>query len=62
MEMSEIKRLRGRIAYATYREKQRAAGKYQSSFWVTPAQAAEIRDWLESGGDVAVFRHNKKGE
>ena len=51
----EAKRLRDMKAYTTYRQRQLAAGKYQSSFWVTLDQAAAIRSWLESGGDVSIF-------
>lgn len=49
------KRMRDMKAYTAYRQRQLEAGKYQSSFWVTIDQAAAIRAWLESGGDVSIF-------
>ncbi|WP_163055380.1 hypothetical protein [Acidithiobacillus ferrooxidans] len=49
------KRMRDMRAYRTYRQRQLAEGKYQSSFWVTLEQAAAIRTWLASGGDTSIF-------
>ena len=51
----EAKRARDMKAYTAYRQRQLAQGKYQSSFWVTVDQAAAIRAWLESGGDISIF-------
>ncbi len=54
-----IKRLRNRVLCATYRQRQLAAGKYQTSFWMTPRQSAAVRRWLENGGDISVFRADR---
>ena len=54
-EAREAKRARDMRAYTSYRQRQLAQGKYQSSFWVTIDQAAAIRAWLESGGDTSIF-------
>lgn len=54
-EAREAKRARDMRAYTSYRQRQLAQGKYQSSFWVTIDQAAAIRAWLASGGDTSIF-------
>ena len=54
-EAREAKRARDMRAYTSYRQRQLAQGKYQSSFWVTLDQAAAIRDWLADGGDTSIF-------
>ena len=51
----DAKHARDMRAYRTYRQRQLAEGKYQSSFWVTIDQAAAIRAWLASGGDTPIF-------
>ncbi len=39
-----------------FREKQQKKGLYQTTFWVTLAQAGAVREWLRKGGDVEVLR------
>ena len=54
-DQTAAKRMRDMRAYTSYRQRQLAQGKYQSSFWVTIDQAAAIRNWLASGGDTSIF-------
>lgn len=52
-----------REAGRIFRAKQRELGLYQTTFWVTLAQAVAVREWLRRGGDVTVLRSTKeKGE
>ena len=57
----EAKHARDMRAYRTYRQRQLALGRYQSSFWVTIDQAAAIRNWLASGGDISIFTDRALG-
>ena len=57
----EERRAQQREAARIFREKQRELGLYQTTFWVTLAQAGAVREWLHQGGDISVLR-NGKGE
>ena len=52
----EERRAQQREAGRIFREKQQKKGLYQTTFWVTLAQAGAIREWLHKGGDVSVLR------
>ena len=57
----EERRAQQREAARIFREKHRELGLYQTTFWVTLAQAGAVREWLHHGGDISVLR-NGKGE
>ena len=57
----EERRAQQRDAARIFREKQQKKGLYQTTVWVTLAQAGAVREWLHHGGDISVLR-NGKGE
>ncbi|MDA8246972.1 hypothetical protein [Acidithiobacillus sp.] len=59
----EERRAQQRDAARIFREKQQKKGLYQTTVWVTLAQAVAVREWLRRGGDISVLRSAKeKGE
>ena len=53
--LSDHRKGQMREAARTFRKNQEAKGLYQATFWITPAQAHAVREWLYKGGDISVF-------
>ncbi|MEB8535382.1 hypothetical protein [Acidithiobacillus ferriphilus] len=56
----EERRAQQRDAARIFREKQQKKGLYQTTVWVTLAQAVAVREWLRRGGDVSVLRSREE--